>query len=52
MAPLAGALLPADAQPSLHLALAVNTYHQAPRSADHFCTVWDQGIEPELGCAW
>lgn len=45
-------LLPADAQPSLHLALAVNTYHQALRCADHFCAVWVQGIEPELGYAW
>lgn len=45
-APMAGALLPADAQSSLHLALAVNSYHQAPRPADPFCTAWDQGIEP------
>ena len=43
---MAGALLPADAQSSVHLALAVNSYHQAPRPADPFCTAWDQGIEP------
>lgn len=52
MASVAGARLPPDVQASLHLALAVNSYHQAPRPEDPFCTVWDQGIEPELGYAW